>query len=72
MDFSDIGAWIAVTAALSVLGRAYVATIALRGTRPRERAEILRALPSFLPGHRLGPVPETVEEEPTSGIDPGQ
>lgn len=39
MDCSGIGAWLAATAAPSVLGRAYAATIALRGTKPRERAE---------------------------------
>jgi hypothetical protein len=70
MDFSDIGAWVAATAALSVLGRAYVATIALRGTKPRERAEILRALPGLLSGPRSDPRPgDEVKSIPP--VDPG-
>lgn len=52
MDFSDFGAWVAAAAGLTALGRAYTVTVALRGTKPAERPEILRALPGLMPAIR--------------------
>lgn len=72
MDFSDFGAWVAAAAGLSALGRAYVVTIALRGTKPKERPEILRALPGLIPAIRSEPVTSTdrSETQPTAGPGP--
>jgi hypothetical protein len=44
MDFSTLGPWIAAAAAVSALMRPLAMWIALRGTKPRERPEILRAM----------------------------
>jgi hypothetical protein len=59
----DLGAWVAIGAALPALCRAYIVTIALRGTQPRERPAILRALPSLLPGSRKSPTCVEHEED---------
>ena len=47
MDFSSIGPWAAGILAVPWIVRGFIAWMALRGTKPRERPEILRALTSF-------------------------
>lgn len=61
MDFSTLGPWLAFAAAASAVVRAFIVWMALRGTKPEDRPEILRALPSLLPNvHRDSSPPENV------------
>ena len=55
MDFSTLGPWIAAAAAASALVRAFIAWMALRGTKPKDRPEILRSLPGWVPSSRRDP-----------------
>lgn len=44
LGISGLGPWVAVTVAVPAFVAGYVATLALRGARPEQRAEILRAV----------------------------
>jgi hypothetical protein len=44
VDLSPIGPWIAVAAAIPAFVVLFVSVIALRGTDPKDRPEIIRAL----------------------------
>lgn len=64
MDLSPLGPWIIGAAAVQAFARICIIVIALRGTKPAERPEILRALPGLVSIGRSDPPPPT-----SSGLD---
>lgn len=69
MDFSTLGSWIAVAAAVSALMRPLGMLIALRGTKPGERPEILRAMNARGEGSSPPPVESSATKHP---VDEGE
>jgi hypothetical protein len=67
MDFTTVGPWVIAAASLSALARISIIVIALRGTKPRERPEILR---SRLISIGRGPAPRAADESAGIARDP--
>lgn len=64
---TSLGPWIAIAAAVAASARVLVVLIVLRGTKPKDRAEILRALPVFFLSLRR----ETAPPDAASVVESG-
>lgn len=79
MDFMTLGPWLVATLAIPAAAASFVAALALRGTKPHQRAAILIALAAFAsalllrggPGRRSGSGPDDDGSDEGSAERPG-